>query len=473
MSRGKQRQRKHKTSSASVNRNHPSKNTTATAVSSPNIEDADSEKPAELQFSEAEESIFLQWLGPGSFSWQQDATLAMLRMGEEAEKRDGLEVRLHRAFVESFPGVSKTQLKEYAVRIKTALSDEDHAQTPEEYVQRDGGKAFTEFISSMPQYIQEALGSLSFFESVTHIPTSVIMRESALVSLLSQLEVLMSNLLFAIWTEPEQFKKKFGGQQISWGELLTATDLATHVEDEKRAAIESAVTDAMGESFPNRIKKFATLLDNPSIVPKRELELLEMLTLVRNRIIHAAGRPTPQTREFYLREYQQELAEDETLPITDRLVSDCADACFVVAFTLSSACMSKCSTNDLIKTRFESRLSDQLFSLLQQRRYSTVERVGDAVIKSRFRSEETRLIFRVNYWLALQQLGKFERCADDVRRWQVGHLGEHFQLAKETLLGNMEAARDRAARMREDGKLTDREWLSWPLLEPLRAGSTR
>lgn len=430
------------------------------------------EKPEEqaspsVELSAVERKIFLQWLGPGSFAWQQDATLSMLHLGVEADKRDSLETRVYEAFRHQFPDEPASKHEHYAKRMKWALDQEDLSETPEEYVRKDAGKAYESFLSEMPEHVREVLSSFSFFEEVGKIPPRVIMRESALISLLSQLEVLMSNLLTAGLSDPETFTAEFGGQTLTWGELLAVEDFASELDRAKTKAVEDKVDIEMRKSFASHLKLFSRLLGNDHATKGADFDFIDGVTLVRNRIIHAGGKPTDETREFLRNHYDLTLDDEDVLVITDDLIQDCATSCFVVAFSLSSACMSKWSTHTGIKESFETRLVDHTFRLLQQGRYGTIANLGDRFKDVTFMRQQNRYIFSVNYWLALKFSDKFDQCVDAVKNWQVDALERQFKLAKLILLDDLESAKNLASAMRESNELSDREWLSWPLLQTL------
>jgi hypothetical protein len=108
------------------------------------------------------------------------------------------------------------------------------------------------------------------------------------------------------------------------------------------------------------------------------------------------------------------------------------------------------------------------YHLLQHERHAAIIELCELIDPATFKNTGAGCRFRVNGWLANKRLGRLDKCRSDILEWDTSSLDSLFKLAKHALLDELDAALTLANRLRGNGELPLRHWLTWPLLEELR-----
>lgn len=121
----------------------------------------------------------------------------------------------------------------------------------------------------------------------------------------------------------------------------------------------------------------------------------------------------------------------------------------------------------------DSIMSAKIFQYLQEGQWPLVVSLAGRMIEG-CASENTKLIMRVNCWVAQKRLNGVASIEGEVRPWQVSVLSREYQLAKYALLDDLETGYALAQEMLDREELSARAWNTWPLLAELREfGSVR
>jgi len=283
-------------------------------------------------------------------------------------------------------------------------------------------------------------------------------RESMLVTLWSDFEAFLAEVLRVLaQIEPRPLVP--GTRQVTIEEVArhgSIDELIQHLASEW-------IDELFRESFDSWVKKFCESygVEHPAVS-----DFLRESYYRRNLLVHAGA----TVNQLYLSRVG--VLDVEQPKVGDRISVDreyltrVADEIAAVAFTLAVTVTSKFDKQHVEEA--ESDFSNLCYLLLFEHRPGAVRLIGTRFRNGRFWSQNAKEVMKVNYWLACRDLGVLSECDAEIRDWDVSALQEVFQLAKQILQLDFEGALERARRMREQGRLQERLWTTWPLFRELR-----
>ncbi|SDS20725.1 hypothetical protein SAMN04488570_1367 [Nocardioides scoriae] len=282
-------------------------------------------------------------------------------------------------------------------------------------------------------------------------------RTSVFASMIADFEALMVNVATRMYSEnPLALSAK--ERAVAWSEIFKLVD----IDDFREQLIDEAVVDLMRGSFSDWM---STLKRDHGIDLAKYASSPQIIEVFQRRhvLMHNGG----IVSSLYLRNCPKVTAQrGDRLDVTDDYFAQSADLLSVVALALSVQALFKYSNEERVQT--ELRMADWVYQLLLRRRYGAVHDYLVEVPFDRMASLSSKEICRINMWLALKRLGRFDECRSEVEAWQVGHLEDRFKLARHCLLGEVEEAAQLCAEMRTNGSLPLKHWAEWPILEEVR-----
>jgi hypothetical protein len=115
----------------------------------------------------------------------------------------------------------------------------------------------------------------------------------------------------------------------------------------------------------------------------------------------------------------------------------------------------------------DSIAGNAVFDFLGQGRWQLARHVAAASHEACV-SDSSRLVMRVNGWIATKQIEGTEGIRAEVEAWQVEPLAPKFRLAKLALLDQVEEAYKMGQELLTSGEIDADDWWTWPLLAEVR-----
>lgn len=154
------------------------------------------------------------------------------------------------------------------------------------------------------------------------------------------------------------------------------------------------------------------------------------------------------------------------LPTTGDYVINALDEFEVLGDLLLFSAWSKWTEGEdraSAKSEFESRILE----LMAARRWQVVQRLCEKAAEMDF-SASSRLVFKVNRWIAMRHLEEFDdECREDVRNWDTSALAVTFVMARAVLLDEEKNALEFLEAALAAGEMSKRDAETWPLLSGL------
>ncbi|MEU5935901.1 hypothetical protein [Micromonospora sp. NPDC047187] len=159
----------------------------------------------------------------------------------------------------------------------------------------------------------------------------------------------------------------------------------------------------------------------------------------------------------------------EHLFITEEYLTEAVDRLRLFGIALAVLSARKLTTKEDPRDQIEEleRYSASLvYGLLRAGKYAQViELVG--LTKHGACVERSKLMLQVNSWIARSRLDK-KGWREEVEQWDTSALEPMFELARLTLLENLNKAYDMAQQLLAKGDIDKEDYDQWPLLQPLR-----
>jgi hypothetical protein len=233
-------------------------------------------------------------------------------------------------------------------------------------------------------------------------------------------------------------------------------------------ALEEAITrraDAFSrESFDEKVKWFKRIgvdVTELSSDWDKATEIFER----RHVFVHGGGRAT---RQYLQKVPNSGLVLGEEIATDQTYVSTALDELTTLGLLLTAKTWDKLEKAD---NRSSAWLGLMNLDLMVKDRWVSVEHVSKVGQQLRSASEGSRLVFRVNEWLARKRLKSTEVIKHEVEQWDVSALGRRFILAKVALLDQLDRAFEMIPELVSAGDLSRDDLRTWPLLEELREDS--
>lgn len=283
-------------------------------------------------------------------------------------------------------------------------------------------------------------------------------RASLFTGLIADFEAFIVALLTELYRE-HPGKLQAAGKAVTWATLLEIEDLDAFRDQ----CIEDAVVETMrgsAEDWMTALKADHGLDVGTHASSDAFVEMFQR----RHVLVHNGGRAS----RLYLQKVPKSTcAPGERLGVDEAYFATAADRLAVVALTLTVRALLQLSNRDNLEV--ERLTADWIYELLLRRRYVAVDEYAASIPVDRMQNASAVQVIKVNWWLALKRLGRFEECREAVETWQVGHLGRTFHLAKLALLDEIKNASQLCVDLLSTGELPRRHWIEWPLLEDVRA----
>ncbi len=284
------------------------------------------------------------------------------------------------------------------------------------------------------------------------------LRASLFAGLIADFESFMVSLMTDLYTDnPRRMPSK--ERTFTANQVLAINDMAAFREE----LIDHAVVDIMRGSFADWL---AALSRDHGVNVGQYTDSSQLLEVFQRRhvLVHNGGRVS---RLYRMKCPDEAVKLGEKISVTPEYFQMAADRLVVVALGLTvNAILQHCKED---ATSTETRTADWVYELLLRRRYQAVHDFVEGLPFDRLKDDQSSVICRVNGWLALKRLDRFDECRKEVEAWQVGHLEDRFKLAKHALLGELELAAALCKKMRESDELSIKHWIEWPMLEEVRA----
>lgn len=288
-------------------------------------------------------------------------------------------------------------------------------------------------------------------------PAVPMIYQSLLVTLVGELEVFVGRIARALLeAEPEALE--VSDRKFSWSEVAEHGSLDAF----KSRVIDRAIEDLLRDSMEEALKFFDRRFGIKAPKLMNQFEAKEIIQR-RHVIVHNGSRVSSQYLER-LQDFPVEAELGSLLRVDHEYLRNAADTMLVCAMGLAFSARVR-KGDDVVRTQTE--LSNRLYELLLHKRPRVIEMVASEVSHDRI-DESTRLVYRVNVWLAMQALGKTEACRDEVRQLEVATRSRDYKLAKHALLGEDREAYELAQKMLQDDELPAQGWVAWPLLAGAR-----
>lgn len=304
----------------------------------------------------------------------------------------------------------------------------------------------------------------AYFSSVAtalSAPSSVdVLMPSLLVSLVGELESsVRETAKVAVIRNPGII---FDGKKtFTWKELMGHDTL----ESFKQSAIDSAIEEVLRGSLQDWMDFFANRIKIPPIEVVKTFEAQEIVQR-RHCIVHNSGKAS----EAYIRQldkYPHEVKLDDALAVDSTYLQSAADELLKIVYSLIWALGFQICKSSTSKRIVENALSNQVYYLLQHKRYDVAITICEKAPIDRL-PDRSALMMRFNLWLAHKLRGTFDEVRQFVIDFDVSAKSREFKLAKHALLDEHEEASDLVDSMLEVGDLRHSHYLTWPLLSGVR-----
>jgi len=380
---------------------------------------------------------------------------------------DSLPARVEEGIRRTFPDLGDEDVFQALSLLGPLLEFISSPRPEDEAEQKERNRRFGEKLSKAANELEQALpaghayGCIDAALQATRSSTKRLSRVSAslLISLVAEFEVLVANLFGELFRYfPDSTISKDKG--FSWEYINDAATL----EDLKEQIIEEAVSAAMYSSYGTWLGKFETFgITLPSIA--RAAETVEIFQR-RHVVVHNGGRVSA----VYLDKVKIEPLPrlESVLEVSLEYLTEAADNLFAVGARLYTEVVGKIFNEEAERRHLENTLSKDVYDLLARRRFEALIKVVDAVEIDQLVDPELKENFRVNKWLALKRLGRFEEIRSEVEEWNTGDESGRLRLAKLALLDRIDDGLQLIGKIRGTKDLSIESWATWPLLEELR-----
>ena len=248
---------------------------------------------------------------------------------------------------------------------------------------------------------------------------------SLLVNAISDFEVFVSNLFTTVYNLVPQAARA-EQRTYTWKQIASYSDLGQF----KERVIDDAVAAVMHGTYESWLAELKKTFGIEAPAYATSFEMLEVFQR-RHVTVHNAGYANSQ--------YRDKLSGPGIAGVGERLEVDeeylirAADRLFVTALSLTAAAVRKIKDKAQAEV-FEEYIGNQLYVLLQNRRFDAIADFAATMDFSKFQRMSNALVCKVNYWLALKRLNRFDECEAAVRDWDTDALEKQYKIARLALL---------------------------------------
>ncbi|KTR76201.1 hypothetical protein NS234_12310 [Microbacterium oxydans] len=295
------------------------------------------------------------------------------------------------------------------------------------------------------------------------------LHSSLLMILVGELEMFINQVARACF-EVRPTALDQGGRTLTWAEIANHDS----IDDLRDWVVDRTVEDLLRGSLIDWMKFFENRFQIAEIKVARSFEAAEAVQR-RHCFVHNTGMVSQQYLDK-LADFPITAELYDELEVDAKYLSDAADTLFLVGYSLVWALGMKLNPEPEWNEHLLSSLTNRTMFLLQEQRYSLVQRIAEAAPLASLkgeRGEYCSFVFSVNRWIAYKELGDFEKVRREVENYPVSNRSNNYKLAKAALLDQDEDAHEIAQRMLKDGDLLPSHLLTWPLLRGVREVARR
>jgi len=350
-----------------------------------------------------------------------------------------------------------------------AQRGEDSTRLDEEYRARSDSLLEAAFEG----YAKTGVGASIALDLVLSSSPSAILRQprwlfysSLLVSAVSMTEVFIGQMMKAFYRSRPQAlhgtEVRFSFADISQFESIESLR-SHHVERQVEATIRQGGLDEWMKWFETKLKiGYGQVTTQP----------VQLREVFQRRHVHVHN--DGNASDLYLAK-MHDLPEKEKpdlgehLFITDEYLTAAVDRLRLFGITLAVLSARKLTSKTDPSARImelEQYTGSLVYGLLRAEKYpQVVELVG--LIKEGSRVQSLSLMMQVNSWIARSRIGQ-KGWRKEVEEWDTSALERTFDLARLTLLGELQEAYDLARELLAKGDIDQDDYNQWPLLQPIR-----
>jgi hypothetical protein len=299
-------------------------------------------------------------------------------------------------------------------------------------------------------------------KSLAHIKTTTsqvkMIYESSLISLAVYFELLVTSLI-------EQRLNQFPEAMNIEKKSLTISEIEElgSLEEAKSYLIEREVVGLMHSGFKDWLNYFKTNMK----VPLQRIEpLIEEINEVfnrRNLFVHGGG----IVNNIYLRKVQIDMRKNikkgDRLQVDNKYILKTIDSLRNFGSILALEVWKTLEKTSETRPFYTNNL---IVELLGEKNWTLIKLLCDFNIKDKGVPEAVKWQSAINYWLAMKELGEFEKVIKDVKATDFSAFSKEFQLCQLALLEEY----DNFFKLLENypKSVTAKQLMSWPVFSTVR-----
>ena len=350
-----------------------------------------------------------------------------------------------------------------------AQQGEDSTKLDEEY--RVKSDSFWE--AAYEGYVKTGVGAPIALDLLLSSSPSAMLRQprwlfysSLLVSAVSMTEVFIGQMMRVFYRSHPQAlhgtEVRFSFADISQFESIESLR-NHHIERQVEATIRQGGLDEWMKWFETKLKiGYGQVTTQP----------VQLREVFQRRHVHVHN--DGNASDLYLAKMHDLPEKDkpdlgEHLFITEEYLTNAVDRLRLFGITLAVLSARKLTSKADPRARMtelEQYSTSLVYGLLRAEKYpQVIELVG--LTKEGSRVQSLRLMSQVNSWIARSRIGQ-RGWRKEVEEWDTSALEPIFELARLTLLGELQEAYDLAKELLAKGDIDQDDYNQWPLLQPLR-----
>lgn len=340
-----------------------------------------------------------------------------------------------------------------------SVDEQTHDDLSVEERQAALSAALDEIYASLPDgHLHTYIKSVS---RAMHAPPGAgVLRSSLLVSLVGELEVLVTQCARAGF-ERQPSALDDSGKSFTWSDIRKYDS----IEDVRDTVVDRAIEDVLRGSLTEWLDYFVRRFSIAPIPVAKQYPAQENIQR-RHCIVHNGGLVSSQYLDR-LSAFNPDVQLNEPLTVDGDYLRRAADTLYLVGFSLLWSLAFKLVKEADARKAIASQFANRTYYLLQEGRYSIVKLIGRNAPLDHL-EEDAALVMRVNLWLAHKLSGSFGEVRAEVEAMNVASKSRLFNLAKHALLDENEDAYRVAQSMIRDGELRPEFFYTWPLLYGVR-----
>lgn len=291
----------------------------------------------------------------------------------------------------------------------------------------------------------------SSFRKYADMP--IIHGSNTLIMLITRFEEFISLLLSEIF---EMFPPRYlDDKKISYSDIC-----GKGIDEVRELIIAQEVDGKMRESFTEWFKifeshgmKFASC--------KEEIDNLHEICARRNIFVHNCG----EVNSSYLKAVPASPYKiGDTLPVNKEYLQAAFSSITIIIYTIM---IETCRLID-DKDKYLHKIFLLAFEELKAENYQLCKIVFEQLTNNKNLSEQLRLMSKVNYWIAENELDNNSLVKAEIEAFDVSALNSQFALAKELLLENYSTATELLREIFERKELNATAVKEWPMFKHYR-----